>query len=200
MIIFLSCFYILFKTNAINIQRKSLKNRDWHGRPYPFFYSVPARGKSYISKKIYRFLNWLGFNTQVYNVGNYRRKYMIGKKPIIQITTCNSPVNFLIMIINNTISSDSKSHKLASMISLVLSMPKKIRWLFSMEQTLIRNAENTSQINCRKKLNASINSFGLNPFAINLKQFKKIYRKLRSMAQTIKKYPWNKRWWTSIKE
>ncbi len=38
---------------------------------------VPARGKSYISKKIYRFLNWLGFNTQVFNVGNYRRKYMI---------------------------------------------------------------------------------------------------------------------------
>jgi hypothetical protein len=82
MIIVLSWFYILFKTNAINIQRKSLKNRDWHGRPYPFFYSVPARGKSYISKKIYRFLNWLGFNTQVYNVGNYRRKYMIGKNPI----------------------------------------------------------------------------------------------------------------------
>jgi hypothetical protein len=39
---------------------------------------VPARGKTYISKKIYRFLNWLGFKTQVFNVGNYRRKYMIG--------------------------------------------------------------------------------------------------------------------------
>jgi len=39
---------------------------------------VPARGKSYISKKIYRFLNWLGFNTQVFNIGHYRRKYMIG--------------------------------------------------------------------------------------------------------------------------
>lgn len=23
-------------------------------------------------------MNWLGFNTQVFNVGNYRRKYMIG--------------------------------------------------------------------------------------------------------------------------
>jgi hypothetical protein len=45
---------------------------------YFFIYSVPARGKSYISKKIYRFLNWLGFNTQVFNIGNYRRKYMAG--------------------------------------------------------------------------------------------------------------------------
>ncbi len=38
--------------------------------------SVPARGKSYISKKIYRYLNWLGFNSQVFNIGNFRRKYM----------------------------------------------------------------------------------------------------------------------------
>ena len=39
---------------------------------------VPARGKSYISKKIYRYLNWLDFNTQVFNIGNFRRKYMSG--------------------------------------------------------------------------------------------------------------------------
>lgn len=39
---------------------------------------VPARGKSYISKKIYRYLNWLGFNSQVFNIGNFRRKYMSG--------------------------------------------------------------------------------------------------------------------------
>jgi hypothetical protein len=48
-----------------------------------YFILVPARGKSYISKKIYRFLNWLGFNTQVFNVGNYRRKYMAGNQPSI---------------------------------------------------------------------------------------------------------------------
>jgi len=47
------------------------------GRNY-FIILVPARGKSYISKKIYRFLNWLGFNTQVFNIGNYRRKFMAG--------------------------------------------------------------------------------------------------------------------------
>ena len=52
-----------------------------HGGAYLSAKPVPARGKSYISKKIHRFLNWLGFKTQVFNVGNYRRKYMKGTPP-----------------------------------------------------------------------------------------------------------------------
>lgn len=43
---------------------------------YACGYAVPARGKTYISKKLYRFLNWLGFKTEVFNVGMYRRKYL----------------------------------------------------------------------------------------------------------------------------
>jgi 6-phosphofructo-2-kinase/fructose-2,6-biphosphatase 2 len=35
---------------------------------------LPARGKSFISKRISRYLNWLGFTTKVFNVGDYRRK------------------------------------------------------------------------------------------------------------------------------
>lgn len=35
---------------------------------------LPARGKTYISQKLTRYLNWLGIPTQVFNVGNYRRK------------------------------------------------------------------------------------------------------------------------------
>ncbi|KAJ1984222.1 Fructose-2,6-bisphosphatase [Dimargaris verticillata] len=34
---------------------------------------LPARGKSYIVKKLRRYLNWLGFATKVFNVGNRRR-------------------------------------------------------------------------------------------------------------------------------
>ncbi|KAI9306583.1 6-phosphofructo-2-kinase-domain-containing protein [Cunninghamella echinulata] len=34
---------------------------------------LPARGKTYISQKICRYLNWLGITTKVFNVGNYRR-------------------------------------------------------------------------------------------------------------------------------
>ncbi|KAI8852675.1 6-phosphofructo-2-kinase-domain-containing protein [Chytridium lagenaria] len=34
---------------------------------------LPARGKSYICKKLCRYLSWCGFNTKVFNVGNRRR-------------------------------------------------------------------------------------------------------------------------------
>ncbi|KAJ1919794.1 Fructose-2,6-bisphosphatase [Tieghemiomyces parasiticus] len=34
---------------------------------------LPARGKSYIVKKLKRYLNWLGFSTKIFNVGNRRR-------------------------------------------------------------------------------------------------------------------------------
>ncbi|KAH9274206.1 hypothetical protein BSLG_002125 [Batrachochytrium salamandrivorans] len=34
---------------------------------------LPARGKSYICKKLCRYLSWSGFNTKVFNVGNRRR-------------------------------------------------------------------------------------------------------------------------------
>lgn len=38
---------------------------------------LPARGKSYISRKLARFLNWTGLKAKVFNIGMYRR-VMIG--------------------------------------------------------------------------------------------------------------------------
>ncbi|XP_071961672.1 6-phosphofructo-2-kinase/fructose-2,6-bisphosphatase 1-like isoform X2 [Antedon mediterranea] len=35
---------------------------------------LPARGKTYIAKKLTRYLNWVGVTTKVFNVGEYRRK------------------------------------------------------------------------------------------------------------------------------
>ncbi|KAG0742562.1 hypothetical protein G6F57_006954 [Rhizopus arrhizus] len=34
---------------------------------------LPARGKSYLVKKLRRYLNWLQYETKVFNVGNFRR-------------------------------------------------------------------------------------------------------------------------------
>lgn len=34
---------------------------------------LPARGKTYTARKLARYLSWLGYNAQVFNVGNYRR-------------------------------------------------------------------------------------------------------------------------------
>ncbi|XP_065912464.1 6-phosphofructo-2-kinase/fructose-2,6-bisphosphatase 1-like [Dysidea avara] len=35
---------------------------------------LPARGKTYVAMKLARYLRWIGINTKVFNVGNYRRK------------------------------------------------------------------------------------------------------------------------------
>ena len=35
---------------------------------------LPARGKTYIAQKVTRYLNWLGIETRVFNVGDYRRR------------------------------------------------------------------------------------------------------------------------------
>ncbi|XP_075525751.1 6-phosphofructo-2-kinase/fructose-2,6-biphosphatase isoform X5 [Dermacentor variabilis] len=35
---------------------------------------LPARGKTYIAKKLTRYLNWIGIQTRVFNVGEYRRQ------------------------------------------------------------------------------------------------------------------------------
>jgi len=44
---------------------------------------LPARGKTYIAKKLTRYLNWIGVNTRVFNAGDYRRQIqdIMVKKP-----------------------------------------------------------------------------------------------------------------------
>ncbi|KAJ1916236.1 Fructose-2,6-bisphosphatase [Mycoemilia scoparia] len=41
---------------------------------------LPARGKTYIAYKVSRYLDWLGVNCRVFNVGEYRRMYVGTKK------------------------------------------------------------------------------------------------------------------------
>lgn len=41
---------------------------------------LPARGKSYIARKLARFLRWLGHETRVFNVGEYRRSIVGSRK------------------------------------------------------------------------------------------------------------------------
>eukprot|EP01104_Vermistella_antarctica_P019966 TRINITY_DN820_c0_g1_i10.p1 TRINITY_DN820_c0_g1~~TRINITY_DN820_c0_g1_i10.p1 ORF type:complete len:425 (-),score=82.69 TRINITY_DN820_c0_g1_i10:33-1307(-) len=42
---------------------------------------LPARGKTYIARKMARYLNWLGVVTKVFNVGVYRRERLGAKQP-----------------------------------------------------------------------------------------------------------------------
>lgn len=38
--------------------------------------SLPARGKTHVSRSLCRYLRWLGVPTRVFSVGNYRRERM----------------------------------------------------------------------------------------------------------------------------
>jgi broad specificity phosphatase PhoE/predicted kinase len=42
---------------------------------------LPARGKSYIARKVARYLSWLGHKTRVFNVGSYRREHVGSRQP-----------------------------------------------------------------------------------------------------------------------
>src|SRR5690606_17902 len=37
---------------------------------------LPARGKSFLARKLARYLSWLGHPTRVFNVGGYRREHL----------------------------------------------------------------------------------------------------------------------------
>lgn len=42
---------------------------------------LPARGKTYLARKIARYLAWLGYRTRTFNVGEYRRAIAGAKRP-----------------------------------------------------------------------------------------------------------------------
>ncbi|KAJ3400419.1 hypothetical protein HDV05_001095, partial [Chytridiales sp. JEL 0842] len=53
---------------------------------------LPARGKSYICKKLCKYLSWCGFKTKVFNVGNRRRVLANPTSPDPQTTSHNLPI------------------------------------------------------------------------------------------------------------
>ncbi len=42
---------------------------------------LPARGKTYIARKVARYLSWLGYDTRTFNVGEYRRSQVGARQP-----------------------------------------------------------------------------------------------------------------------
>eukprot|EP00038_Savillea_parva_P018776 m.25458 g.25458 ORF g.25458 m.25458 type:complete len:502 (-) comp4238_c0_seq1:102-1607(-) len=42
---------------------------------------LPARGKSYLARKLAYYLNWMEINTSIFNHGDYRRKRLGGRQP-----------------------------------------------------------------------------------------------------------------------
>uniref|UniRef100_A0A8C6UDM9 6-phosphofructo-2-kinase/fructose-2,6-biphosphatase 3 n=1 Tax=Neogobius melanostomus TaxID=47308 RepID=A0A8C6UDM9_9GOBI len=50
------------------------RGKTFYNLTHRLMVGLPARGKTYISKKLTRYLNWIGMPTKVFNVGEYRRE------------------------------------------------------------------------------------------------------------------------------
>lgn len=57
-----------------------ISQRDLGSKLVIVMVGLPARGKSYVTKKLARYLNWLQHDTQIFNVGE-RRRVAAGKSP-----------------------------------------------------------------------------------------------------------------------
>ncbi len=42
---------------------------------------LPARGKTFMARRLKRHLSWMGYKTEIFNVGNYRRKILGANQP-----------------------------------------------------------------------------------------------------------------------
>ncbi|VDM30922.1 unnamed protein product [Hydatigera taeniaeformis] len=78
-----SCAVICFQASVMALDRRvslvftPLSNRTLctpEDRTVIVLVGLPARGKTYMARKLTRYLNWIGINTRVFNVGDYRRK------------------------------------------------------------------------------------------------------------------------------
>jgi len=55
-----------------NLKASSMTNRQEEKFIFAFV-GLPARGKSYLSRKLANFMNWIGYNSKVFSIGLYRR-------------------------------------------------------------------------------------------------------------------------------
>ncbi|RLO04254.1 hypothetical protein DYB28_006876 [Aphanomyces astaci] len=52
------------------------EGRNQGGKLVVIMVGLPGRGKSYMARKVARYLNWINYSTRVFNIGNYRRKLL----------------------------------------------------------------------------------------------------------------------------
>ncbi len=60
--------------NASSLSSSARSNPDILAKQLICMVGLPARGKTYISRKLARYLTWIGVNCKVFNVGEYHRR------------------------------------------------------------------------------------------------------------------------------
>lgn len=88
---------------------------------------LPARGKTYIARKVARYLNWLGHPTRVFNVGSYRREHLGAHQP------------------NSFFSPDNAEGRAALMDMAKLALDDMLDWLNDGGEVAIYDATNSTK-------------------------------------------------------
>ena len=82
---------------------------------------LPARGKSYITKKLARYLNWLQHDTQIFNVGERRRMaahHVVGAN-VPDLTAAQFAAKVLMSPLDDTINPIDVAHPIPALTLLV---------------------------------------------------------------------------------
>lgn len=168
---------------------------------------LPARGKSYLSNKLNKYFKWQSYITEIYNVGDYRRKILGGfqessffddqiienkeMRDNIAINLFNQMVEWLhkegdIAIFDATNSSEERRIKLIKICN-----DNNIKYLFI---EIICDNENFIKSNLEMKLmskdyiNIEDREKAKEDFKIRLEHYKKVYSKINNNENINMKY------------
>ncbi|MEO7329063.1 MAG: 6-phosphofructo-2-kinase/fructose-2,6-bisphosphatase [Minicystis sp.] len=89
---------------------------------------LPARGKTYIARKVARYLSWLGHPTRVFNVGSYRRQHLGAQQP------------------NSFFDPDNAEGKQALLGMAMAALDDMIAWLEGGGEVAIYDATNSTRL------------------------------------------------------
>jgi broad specificity phosphatase PhoE len=74
-------------STILNSVEASIK-RD--GRLILAMVGLPARGKTFMARRLKRHISWMGYRCEIYNVGNYRRKFLGANQPAMFFDPLNA--------------------------------------------------------------------------------------------------------------
>ncbi|KAL7623838.1 6-phosphofructo-2-kinase [Parahypoxylon ruwenzoriense] len=90
-----------------------IADRDVAAKLVIIMVGLPARGKSYITKKLRRYLSWQQHNTRIFNVGNRRRVAAVKPSPNHhrKESSVDAPVQAATILVNGVNAPDSPNQK-----------------------------------------------------------------------------------------
>ncbi|PVV04926.1 hypothetical protein BB560_000558 [Smittium megazygosporum] len=134
---------------------EGLLTADSHVKLVVAMVGLPARGKSYIVKKLKRYLSWLGIHVKIFNVGNKRRVLTSTETPVTNGVQSNQNKDSSSKILHSSSFFDNSNEAAASLRENVAMevLDDAILWLKGDGQVAIHDATNSTILRRKKIIN-----------------------------------------------